>query len=210
MPRKHRVKRSTDDLYRELDDQIELLKLACNNFDTGSEAAAKFIAVTLRVLLHSTDRSHGLLDQLGYRKLRFFDSAMPLNPNNLMTECNLIGMSLSTTSARHLPMVAMGGSPYPGKWTSFSDWWNTPVLKDIHKNYFNRRELILNVADTDGGAHVDPTLEDAYMALSRRNSIGWVFTRGGISEPLLGRPELACMRQIAHEVLITITENRES
>ena len=42
------------------------------------------------------------------------------------------------------------------------------------------------------------------MALSRQNSIGGTFQRGQLTLPLEGRIELACMRQIAHEVLSTI------
>ncbi|WP_292934240.1 hypothetical protein, partial [Noviherbaspirillum sp.] len=42
------------------------------------------------------------------------------------------------------------------------------------------------------------------MAISRENSLGWVFSTGGGDSALEGRPELACMRQIAHELLTTI------
>jgi len=74
---------------------------------------------------------------------------------------------------------------------------------------FCRRDLILNVADTDGGAHVDPDLDEAYTDLSRKNSLGWMFFVGNIEETFIGRPELACMRQIAEEVLITLRKNAQ-
>jgi hypothetical protein len=81
------------------------------------------------------------------------------------------------------------------------------VLKDNQGRLFNRRELILNVANTDGGAHVDPELEEAYMDLSRNNSLAWVFADRNVEKAFEGRPELACMRQIAHELLITLRES---
>ena len=80
-------------------------------------------------------------------------------------------------------------------------------LKDNKGRTYSRRELVENVANTDGGAHVDPDLEEAYMDLSRNNSLGWLFSDGNIDEAFGGRPELACMRQIAHEVLLTLKEN---
>jgi hypothetical protein len=89
----------------------------------------------------------------------------------------------------------------------FVKWWNDWVLKDKKGRLFNRRELIGHVADTDGGAHVDPELDEAYMALSRSNSLGWVFSDSKIERAFEGRPELACMRQIAHEVLLSLREN---
>lgn len=121
-----------------------------------------------------------------------------------MTECNLVMMQVGTTGARYLPLVAAGVPPFPLQPIPFVDWWNDPVLKDNRGRTFCRRELVLNVADTDGGAHVDPELEEAYMAISRENSLGWVFRTGGGDAALEGRPELACMRQIAHELLTTI------
>ena len=83
------------------------------------------------------------------------------------------------------------------------------MLKAQQGKTFCRRDLILNVADTDGGAHVDPYLDEAYMGLSRKNSLGWIFFNGNIEEAFRGRPELACMRQIAEEVLITLRENTQ-
>ena len=123
-----------------------------------------------------------------------------------MTECNLVAMQLSASGARYLPLVAMGAAPSSLQSIPFVNWWNDPVLKDNSGRTLCRRELVLNVADTDGGAHVDPELEEAYMAISRENSLGWIFGDGQTFSALKGRPELACMRQIAHELLCTIRQ----
>jgi hypothetical protein len=78
------------------------------------------------------------------------------------------------------------------------------VIKDQAGLKFCRRELILHVADTDGGAHIDPELDEQYLALSRANSLGWVFRKEDIVRSLEGKPELACVRKIANEVRLTI------
>ena len=70
----------------------------------------------------------------------------------------------------------------------------------------HRRDLILNVADTDGGGHVDPELDELYYAFSKKNSLGWMFANGDITKAFDGRPELVCMRQIAYEVLLTLKD----
>lgn len=204
MAKPKRVQRPKDELKRELVEQLQLLRHSCQAFDGGLEAVAKHISLSLRVLLHHHGQSRALLDQLGLRGGRYLTSAPPLNPRNLLTECNLVLMQVGPTGARYLPLVAAGGPPFPLQPVPFVDWWNNPVLKDNRGRTFCRRELVLNVADTDGGAHVDPELEEAYMAISRENSLGWVFSAGGGDSALEGRPELACMRQIAHELLSTI------
>jgi hypothetical protein len=204
MAKPKRVQRSKDELKKELREQLLLLRHSCQAFDGGLEAVGKHLSLSLRVLLHHHGRSRALLDQLGLRSGRFLDSAGPLNPRNLLTECNLVGMRMTSEGASYLALVSMGGGPLPLRPTPFVEWWNEPVLKDNRGRTFSRRELVLNVADTDGGAHVDPELEEKYMALSRENSLGWVFTNSDVQSALSGRPELACMRQIAHEVLSTI------
>lgn len=206
MTRKKRVARSKADLEQELKNQIALLKNSCNSFDSGLEAIGKHIALILRVLFHHHGQSRALLEQLGLRSRRWYDTAGPLNPNNLMAEMPMVVMQMSNEEASYLPACTVGGTPRQPVKVSFVDWWNTPVLKDQQGRKFCRRELVEHVANTDGGAHVDPELEEAYMDLSRNNSLGWVFTKGVVEEAFQGRPELAYMRQIAHEVLFTMEE----
>lgn len=204
MAKKSRVARPKGEIERELREQVELMQHACKSFDSGLEAIGKHIALSLRVLLHHRGNSQALLEQLGLRNGHFCDTAGAMSQRNLLTECNLVLLQLSEAGARYLPLVSAGEPPVPPRLVPFAEWWNEPVLKDTKGRFLSRRELVGNVADTDGGAHVDPELEEAYMDLSRNNSLGWVFQRNDIAEPLKGRPELACMRQIAHEVLLTL------
>jgi hypothetical protein len=61
------------------------------------------------------------------------------------------------------------------------DWWHDPVLTDADGAAFSREDLVLLVANKDGGAHVDRTLPPEYAALTRNNSIG--VTHGAVTEP---------------------------
>jgi hypothetical protein len=69
--------------------------------------------------------------------------------------------------------------------------------------------LILAVADTDGGAHVDPTLDSDYYALTRKESFG-VIRVVPTGEPNKFRkvktpsPVAVTLRQIGHETLKTL------
>jgi len=73
----------------------------------------------------------------------------------------------------------------------------------------SRRDLILAVANTDGGTHVDPVLDDKYANLSRRNSLAWRSSGPRGDAPLEG-PEKAAVRQIAHEVLKSLNPTMPS
>lgn len=195
-----RINRTRTDLLAELQDQIDLLAHACQSYDQGLKPIAKHIALSLRVLLHHRGNSQALLQQLGFRSYRFLDTAGELNPKNLLTENPLCFMRIGNNSD-FLPRC-MGGVPHE-RWIRFEDWWNHPVVRDDKRRVFHRRDLVLNVADTDGGAHVDPTLDEAYMDLSRNNSLGWILTEGDVQRPFPS-PIMPCIRQIAHEVLMTV------
>lgn len=90
-----------------------------------------------------------------------------------------------------------------GRWIPFERWWNNPVLRDAPRRSMSRRELVCHVADTDGGAHVDPGLAAEYSDLSRGNSLGWFRSEGEALAPLPS-PIPSCIRQITHEVLLTL------
>lgn len=208
MAKSTRVQRPKGELRQELIEQLALLRHACEAYDKGLEAIAKHIALSLRVLLHQHRQSRSLLDQLSLRSGKFVDTAGPLNPSNLLAEFPLVAMRMDDDGGTYLPMVmAPGGGPRAPQSLAFVDWWNLPVMKDGSGHTFCRRDLIQHVTNTDGGAHVDAELEANYMRLSRENSLGWAFSDGNIRTAFRGRPELACMRQIAHEVLLTITAN---
>lgn len=63
-----------------------------------------------------------------------------------------------------------------------------------------RRDLILAVFNQDGGAHIDPAIDEAYRRLTRENSLlVFVSTRPGTAQAM-GNPVLASSSQIAYEV----------
>ena len=83
----------------------------------------------------------------------------------------------------------------------FDAWWTDPVTKDTTGALFSRRDYVLNLANKEGGAHVDPKLTGKWAALTRENALGWFASvEPGVDIPL-DSPALASVRQISHEFL---------
>lgn len=187
-----------------------MLENACNSYDSGLKPSGKHIALILRVLLHHHKQSQSLFQQLNLRTKRFLDTTEPFNTNLLTPYCPLCVVDV--IGSNYIPLC-LTQFPSPMRWIPFPEWWNNCVVKDNKGHSFSRRELILNIADTDGGAHDDPELDENYMKLSRENSLGWHHVEGnsideimksqGSSSSFTG-PELPCVRQIAHEILVTL------
>jgi len=194
---------SQTELKQHLNEHIEFLKLSAQSFDNGFEAEAKRLAVSLRVLLHDTPQSASLLGQLTLKN-QFWDSALPEDAGSVLSHSGLVVQVLSTTEgARHqayldeLPVATCAG------FVPFDGWWRDPVLVDQQGREISRKDLVLWIANKDGGAHVDPQLNATYADLSRNNSLGWVQESTSGSRPVRAA-ELAAVRQIAHEVLKTL------
>ena len=206
-------RRPRADLLERLAESREFLARSSQSFDDGYEAEAKRLAVTLRVLLHETGASHSLLGLLGLdERLEFTDTALPIDPGNLLGSPGLVLMELTAGSGGRY--VAPLGNLVPDRIkrpTPFTAWWRNAVMKEPHGTTWSRRDFVLDLANKEGGAHVDPTLDHEYERLVRHNGLGWTFgddpADGGT--PFEGNPVAASVRQIAYEVIDTLAGNED-
>ncbi len=196
---------SQSDLSEHLADHIDFLQVSADSYDKGFTGESKRLAVSIRVLVHDTKNAKSLLGQLGKKYfLEYNDSSFPIIPGNLSSHFGLVVMTSSLRNGGAGYRAFLDHSPMSGSKTlSFDQWWELPVFFDLNGNQMSRKDIVLSVADQDGGAHVDPVLNQKYADLSRNNSLGWVYSDGTTSKTLEG-PERAAVRQIAHELLKTL------
>lgn len=224
-----KVQRSEDEVRGAAQEQVALLVSAARAFDSGDSLQYLNMAVRLRVLLHHNpeSRSHALLHQVGILdRPIFIASGADFEPENALPSSStltVIRMSGSEGTAlvprfsdiaecfprKHLPLhiqihrmthgiVVRSG----GRGRTFDDWWSHPVIQNVERHQFSRSQLVKNVANADGGAHVDPTLTERHYALTRGNSMQMFFG----DEPMES-PVPAAIRQITWEVHAMLYEN---
>lgn len=201
---------SANDLKSALQEQLHLLNKSCNEYDKGDFLEAKRISVSLRTLLHDS-RSKSLLTLLSLKNVcKYLDSAMPFNANNLMPHAGLVMINFTSTSDQdsctYKPFLS-NRPPLPIQYLSFEAWWNAIIINDHHQNKFTRKDIVLNLADKDGGAHIDQTLGQPYADLTRKNSMGITFVKKekGVTENFnLMHVECASIRQIAYELFASL------
>lgn len=232
-----RVPRLTTELIEALIEQLQFLRSSARAVDQGEQYEFKRLAMTLRVLLHSGRRpTQALLDQIGVLgKLQFLDSAGENPPNNKLRAQNLLALQQLTWGGGGVPSrggyiarmhnlpdfkldwrtqvheLAAGRSlpRKAGEYLDFDTWWSAVVLTDGLGAEFSRADLVRAVANTDGGGHVDPTLDASYYALSRSNSLGWIMTEPSGEQLPFDNPVPASIRQIAYEVDVSLVRAAE-
>ncbi len=198
-----KIPQTQPDLERQLEEQLRLMERSAESFDAGFDAEAKRLALSVRVLLHDTRRSYSLLGQLNRKNILFYDSSLDYDPTNLLTHGGLVAMAIQTTSGSQKPKYIALLDEVPMKTipkVDFDIWWNKVVFVDRQRRPLTRKELVLTAADQDGGAHVDPNLDQPYADLSRSNSLAWYSSSGGTAQPM-DDPTRAAIRQISHEIL---------
>jgi hypothetical protein len=202
-----RIKLSKTDLEKHLKQQISFLVTSCQEYDQGKHHEAKRIATILRTLFHKTRSCKPLLGQLQIQRTQWVDTATAFDPQNLNSHLGLTRYEFTTG---RLPCLVPKGSQEENNTLPFDAWWSRPVVVSVQeedKKYYSRQNLVLNVAETDGGAHVDAGLDEIYYDLSRQNGLGINAIYKGEKYPLI-YPELPCLRQIGHEVLLTLKRSK--
>lgn len=197
-----KVPQTTEQLLSQLEKQIRWLERSVSSFDEGYEDEAGRLAVVIRVLVHDTQNSHSLLSQLGRKSVAFFDGSTPPVAGNLLSYGGLVQVSVGgSKGVRFLPML--DDNPTPRGFVAFDDWWTTPIFAKPTGETLSRRQIILTAANQDGGAHVDPALDEDYKALQDGHYLGWISVGMDGASKMIG-VEKAAIRQIAHEVLRTL------
>jgi hypothetical protein len=202
------VLRSKPSLVAKLRDPYELLVLYGEHFDAGTRVAAYPLAVCLRVLLHQTSQSASLLTQLGLQSsLRFLDTSVHVDPRNLIpshTGLCILQMSMGVGSS-WVPLHSCHAE-HVNPALRFDRWWNDAVIRDWTRETWSRAKIVLDLANKEGGGHVDPNQPLDLKALEEDNSMGWTHSDPivGKEQPVLNGPLLPSVRQVAHEMQSTL------
>lgn len=197
-----------NDMMKHFQEQRSFMKRSMHSYDSGFEDEAQRIATIIRILLHDTKNQTSLLNHMNIKnKVQFLSTAEGYIPANKLSYEGLLETS---SNGYYIPMNSASAT-FKGIMHQFDDWWNQIILDD-KVNLFSRKDLILEVADTDGGAHVDHKLNEAYALLTKNHTLSGSLLINGESHPLRNNPVYACIRQIASELLysIDLSENIKS
>lgn len=186
------------ELEQHLKEQIGFLQSSAKLYDLGQITEAKRIALTLRILLYDGGKP-SLFSLLNLKKKQnLVSTAKPYSETNLLTQQCLVGMTFSSEGASFFPLFGSIGA----KLISCNQWLQEIIIDDPQKNKYNRLDLILLLANQDGGAHVDKIIKDERMGLKDSNVSGWHIIGSNDEEFSFGNDVVYCsMRQMAFEIL---------
>ena len=196
-----RISVSNREIIEKLKSNISKIEVFCDLFDNGRIDIYEDIAVKLRVLFHSSNHSKSLIRLTKLEHISFIDTSNKYDPKNLLTHMGLIMLCDYPNDYNYKAFKHLNGHVN----VSFDNWWNSKkILSDKFKHTFTRKDIVCNVANTDGGAHVDPTIKSDYYDITRNNSLAWFkFNLKEDDSTPMNNPIPACIRQMGYEVIET-------
>ena len=145
-----------------LSEQHSRLKEAVDAYFSGKDAQALNIAITLRVLVHETSKSRSLLSRLNqhYWELPIHHRPV-LNPNAVFAVP--VTLQVGGDGDRRVMRTSLDLPSY--RLVPLRQWWND-AYQPIGTLRLSKKDIILTVADKDGGAHIDAKVPDSHATLS--------------------------------------------
>lgn len=209
MSHKKRAKNNSE-LINSLNTSLNLLKTFSKNFDIGDISMALPMATQARVLLHQTSKSQSLFHQLSLDNIiKMWDSSQSsFTPANLLTSFSLLKVSINGKDKNeYLPLgsrnqfnknIDMDGNIIPEFFFPLENWWNMIVFSD-NNIHLTRRDIIIYIANKDGGTHVDKYIYDT-DDFKNASILRWL---DQFENAPSGNPLYLTMRQIIEEILIS-------
>lgn len=168
-------------LSEKLEEQRHLLGKSISDFASGDLAEGVRLAIAIRVLVHETGSSKPLLGQLtsNYLQLPILDRKPATDSDEKLPPGTHKAVVMSVPISVHLSEKGVFFNPKLEA-ENFAPsilgrWWIRACLILPGLGAFSRKEIVLGLADKEGGAHVDVNLSPRYRQLmqSKQLQIGW-------------------------------------
>lgn len=217
-----KINRTNEEYLIQLNNCLRNLVSDAKNYDNGDFDSIRRSSVTLRMLFYNSPTSHSILDQLiDTSKLRMLNTFL-IDKNEACYFGDVylfqkMGTALDNKSIYTTFIPDNLTEMNTGKKISYSEWWSGKVFFMSNGTQLTRKKLITIMANQDGGAHIDKSVDSSYLHLSRGNT-GFsinaseyfpkeIYSKMNPDDNGFIHPKdinLALMRKIVHEVLISL------
>jgi len=160
---------TNDELRQHLKEHLGFLDESGRLYDQGKEHEAKRLATSIRLLLHDTGQSHSLLQQLAVKTHITYWSVLLQEAGPSSRSYIGIGIRMGFGGLdQYVPNLFP-----PQRQLTFDKWWDDDPLIIQDTERVTRKRAVLALANKDGGAHVDPSLNALDYRLLRTDLVGW-------------------------------------
>jgi hypothetical protein len=182
--------RPKEKVLEKLREQTDFLRTSLRGFYEGQFAESLRIATIIRILVHETAMSKPLLTQVQPNglDLQILEHVGEAEPDEEEVFRFAVSMRMGP-GATLAPAVDLGSSHHT--MSSIGPWWNRTVFKFRsqlgRELIYTRKKVVLILANTEGGAHVDPNEDPDYARLLTDQPLTFTIEGVDIKSPDLAR-----------------------
>lgn len=157
--------------------QLSFIKNSCDLYDRGFEDEAIRIATAIRVILHDTAASTSILSLLAAKDISLVSSVGVVDERGCVAFSGALSFirAKMENSNEGPPTIEASALPLgvealaSGCVMQADEWWNQVIYIFPDGGRYSRKDLILDAANKDGGAHVNKSkmLPPIYAKLAR-------------------------------------------
>lgn len=204
-----------NDLLIAFNDARLLLETLSECYDnSNSDILALPLSTTIRLWVHDTHHSKSILEHVGKKEIYF-----------LSTNSNIREYPIHLGLVRQINVGVKDGVGGEAKYWAHSDeryfpdrteykkinfnmWWEEEIIMASCHHTLSRKDLVLAVANKDGGAHYDSQVESKYDTFRKSWSGGstLVGIKSGALRGYDNIPTRPSVRQVAHELMLSIKD----
>ena len=192
---------------------LELIETLCDSYDNcEKDILALSISTAVRVLVHDTNNSTSLLSHLNRKDIDFLSTNYENHKDpihlGLVRKINVGVSDGAGGEAKYWPLCDERYFPSPKeqKYINFEEWWDKEEVFRSNQSKLTRKDLVLSMANKDGGAHFDAKVKEKYDTFRHEWSGGstLVGIKSGIARGYDNIPVYPAIRQIGYEILCTL------
>jgi hypothetical protein len=203
-------RRERREIQAALAEQLRLLAKRCRDFDEGDWGEAVGMATRLRVILNPGGKgTPSILQSLGAKKVPLLSTCEPIEDSDNVLEA--LGGLYRQRFAKDENGVfyeltpKLGDTDYRAEFPATRWWEHIVSIVDSGggRHVYRRKDVVADIANKDGGAHLADSIPESYDVMSRPGGIIRVTigSEGATEEVPIAGVHLAMLRQIAYEVL---------
>lgn len=179
----NQVDRTPAELFTDLCTQLKFLEQECGLYDAGDWTCGVQIAVKLRVLLHQTKQSESLLRQVTERFAFSCPDFLSLSTvrgemvnkgktdfvRSPLIQYRMVHQPEAPPVLNVEPLLPEPGKRYVKR--AFKTWWDgIDVVLIDRERFLTRKGVVCLLANQEGGAHLQPGMDEKTALLRRREA----------------------------------------
>ncbi|KMK53172.1 hypothetical protein FEFB_11000 [Fructobacillus sp. EFB-N1] len=228
------MKHKNKKLLRHTNEETEELLQNCfqnlldyaNSFDSGNFQSIRQAANIIRMLFYDSKTCHSLLNQITNKEdIRLLNTFLIDEKDTFYSGGVWIIQTFKKIPFSNVPDTSQLYSTFvpddleklsEKREIVFKSWWNGIVFK-LGNSILTRKDIIISMANQDGGSHVDTEVDETYLNIARGQTGIHIGTNLSDTIPLYFKSQnndedyehpkdihLAIMRKIVHEILYSL------